>query len=115
MKEKDEALFNTQPNAEKTSSEKLSSELIKNIRIPNSQFEGKYIKDKGYCIGIENVQISKFKETLEEALNEIGYGVDVDKDGDEILVKVGDVNYEIIANITRALIHVSLTNNVNNG
>lgn len=89
-----------------------AEETVKNIVIPNSQFQAKWKKEEGYAIGIENIKLSKNHETLEAALNEIGYGVDKDKDGDEILVKVGDIDYEMIVRIVRALITI---NNENNG
>lgn len=66
----------------------------------------KYIHDKGYAVGIENVRITKYYPTLEEALNQIGYGVDKDKDGDDVLVKVGDVDYEMIVRIVTAILTI---------
>ena len=80
-----------------------AEETIRNINIPNSQFGAKWVKDEGYAIGIENVKITRNHETLEKALNEIGYGVDKDDDGDEILVKVGEIDYELIVRIIKAL------------
>lgn len=84
--------------------------LMKNIVIPNSAFEAKWRKDEGYSVGIEQVRLSKDYETLEEALNVIGYGVDKDQDGDEILVKVGDIDYELVVRIVRALLIVKEEN-----
>lgn len=81
-----------------------SEELVKNITIPNSVFHAKWVKDEGYAIGIENIKISKTHKTLEKALNEIGYGVDKDEEDDEILVKVGEIDYEIIVRIVKALL-----------
>lgn len=83
---------------------------VQNITIPGSEFHAKWIKDEGYAIGIENIKITKYHKTLEEALNEIGYGVDKDEEGEEILVKVGEVNYEIIVRTMRALL---VTNELN--
>lgn len=80
-----------------------AEELIRNINIPRSQFQAKWIKEDGYAIGINNVKITKGYETLEEALNQIGYGVDVDSEGDEILVKVGEIDFELIVRIIKAL------------
>lgn len=80
-----------------------NEELIKGITIPNSQFTAKWEKGKGYAIGIENIKLSKDYETLEEALNTIGYGVD--KEGeDDVLVKVGETDYEMIVRIIKALL-----------
>lgn len=76
---------------------------VKNITIPNSQFKCKWVEGEGYAIGYENVKLTRGYETLEKALNQIGYGVDKDEDGDEILVKVGEVDYELIARIVRAV------------
>lgn len=101
-------------NVEEKTKQESGSELIKNITLPNSQFKGIEVAGKGFAIGIENVQITQFSSTLEEALNKIGYGVDKDEEGEEILVKVGETDFETIANIVRALIHTSLTNNINN-
>ncbi|UYL83846.1 MAG: hypothetical protein [Wigfec virus K19_81] len=86
-------------------------ENFKNIIIPGSQFQAKWIKDEGYAVGIENIKLTKNYKTLEEALNQIGYGVELDKDGDEILMKVGEVDYEMIARIVRALITINNENN----
>lgn len=81
--------------------------IVKNIEIPNSEFKGKWIKDEGYSIGIENIKLTKNYNTLEEALNQIGYGVDKDSEGDEVLVKVGEVDYELIVRIARALLIIN--------
>lgn len=77
---------------------------IKNIVIPNSQFTAKWVKDEGYAIGIENVKLTQSFQTLEEALNTIGYGVDIDSEGDEVLVKVGELDYELVARIVKAIL-----------
>lgn len=89
-----------------------AEELARNITIPNSVFHGKWVKDEGYAIGIENMKLTKNYKTLEEALNQIGYGVDKDKDGDEVLVKVGEVDYELIVRIMKSLIILNNENNV---
>lgn len=78
--------------------------LCKNIEIPKSQFNAKWNKDKGYAVGIENIKLTKDYETLEEALNQIGYGVDKDKDDEEILVKVGETDYEMFVRIVKAIL-----------
>jgi len=80
-----------------------AEETVKNIIIPNSQFGAKWVKGEGYAAGIENVKITKNHETLEEALNEIGYGVDKE-DGEEVLVKVGETDYELIVRIVKAIL-----------
>lgn len=80
-----------------------SEPTIKNITIPNSRFGGHWSKQYGYSIGYEGIQITRSFPTLEEALNQIGYGVDEKEDGDE-LVKVTDVNYEVIANMVLAML-----------
>lgn len=92
-------------NAKKTGKLDYSEKemLIKNIEIPNSQFGCKWIKDAGYAIGIEGVKLSKNYDTLEKALNTIGYGVDIEED-EEVLVKVGDTDYELIARIVKAIL-----------
>lgn len=77
---------------------------FKNIVIPRSEFMAKYIDGEGYAIGIENIKITKSYKTLDEALGQIGYGVDVDEDGDEVLVKSGEFDYEIVVRIVRALV-----------
>lgn len=97
-----------------------SEETIKNITIPNSQFGAKWVKDEGYAIGYENVKLTKNHKTLEKALNEIGYGVDVDGEGDEVLVKVGEIDYEMIVRIIKAINIIERENykiemEVNNG
>lgn len=84
---------------------------VANIEIPNSLFMGKWVKDKGYAVGLENIQITKYEETLEKALNKIGYGVDKDEEGDEILVKVGETDFETIVRIVNALLIINKENN----
>lgn len=81
-----------------------AEETFRNITIPNSQFQAKWKKDVGYSVGIENVKLTRDYKTLEQALNQIGYGVDIDKDGDEILVKLEGIDFEIIPRIVKALI-----------
>ena len=88
-----------------------SEKTIKNIVIPNSQFSCKWIKDEGYAIGIENVKLTKNYKTLEEALNRIGYGVDKDENEDEILVKLGEIDYELVARIVKAIIIIENSKN----
>lgn len=83
---------------------------IQNIVIPNSQFKAKWVKDEGYAIGYENVKLTRSYETLEKALNQIGYGVDKDNDGDEILVKVGEIDYELIMRMIKAVIVINNEN-----
>lgn len=110
--------LNIQQNVERSNSFNYSDkeELIRGIVIPNSQFGAKWEKDKGYAIGIENIKLTRNYETLEEALNTIGYGVDKDKDGEEILVKVGEIDYEMIARTIKALIIIEEINKeVKNG
>ncbi|UYD39172.1 MAG: hypothetical protein [Wigfec virus K19_83] len=99
-------------NVEKDFDYSKAEETQKNIVIPNSNFQAKWKKEEGYTIGIENIKLTKNYKTLEEALNQIGYGVEKDTEGDEILVKVGETDYEMIVRITRALI---ILNNENNG
>lgn len=95
-------------NAERTDNFDFSKgeETVRNIVLPNSQFGAKWVKDEGFAIGIENIKITESYDTLEKALNKIGYGVDRDDDGDEILVKEGGIDYEIIVRIVRALLIV---------
>lgn len=88
---------------------------IKNITIPESQFHAKWVKDEGYAIGYENLKISKDYETLEEALNQIGYGVDIDNEGDEILVKTGEIDFELIARLIKAINIIENQNKNQNG
>lgn len=90
-----------------------SEETIKSISIPQSEFRGLWVKDKGFSIGYESVKLTKDYETLEEALNQIGYGVEVKEDGDE-LVKVGDCNYEMVVRIVRAVLILNEQNNEKN-
>lgn len=91
--------------AEETDNSNSKSEiLMKNITIPNSQFQAKWKNGEGYSIGYENIRITKNFETLEEALNKIGYGVDKDEEGDEILVKTGETDFETIAYIIKAML-----------
>lgn len=78
--------------------------LTKKIIIPNSAFRGVWIKDEGYSVGIENVRLTKSYETLNEALNEIGYGVEKDEKGDEMLGIVEGTNYEMVVRIVKALL-----------
>lgn len=79
---------------------------IKNIVIPNSEFRGLWKKDVGYSIGYESVKLTKDYETLEEALNQIGYGVD----NEDELVKYGDTDYEMIIRVIRAVLIVMSEN-----
>lgn len=81
-----------------------SEATIKNIIIPNSQFTAKWVKDEGYAIGLENIKLTQSYATLEEALNTIGYGVDIDSEGDEVLVKVGELDYELVTRIVKAIL-----------
>lgn len=85
---------------------------MKNIAIPGSVFRGRWKKDEGYSIGYENVRLTKDYETLEKALNTIGYGVEKDKEGDEILVKVGEIDFEMIVRIIRAVNMIEAENMV---
>lgn len=98
------ASLNTTLNAEEQDNKNSSDLEVKNIIIPNSQFSCKWVKEEGYAIGIENVKITKNFETLEEALNEIGYGVEEDEAGDQILVKVGNVDYELFVRAVKAIL-----------
>lgn len=105
-------LEHSKKNVKKTDSLDYSKaeKTIENIVIPNSVFQAKWVKEEGYAIGIENIKLTKNHKTLEKALNEIGYGVDKDDDGDEILVKVGDIDYELITRIVKALITLNNQN-----
>lgn len=87
-------------------------ELTRNINIPNSQFQAKWMKDEGYAVGYEGFKLTRNYKTLEEALNQIGYGVDKDEEGDEILVKVGEVDFEIIARLIKAIVILNDENNL---
>lgn len=92
-----------------------AEQIIKNIVIPNSNFGAKWVEGEGYAIGYENVKLTKNYETLEEALNQIGYGTDRE-DNDAILVKVGEVDYEMIVRIIRAVLIVEeIKKEENNG
>lgn len=100
-------------NAKKTNNLDYSkSEVeVKNIVIPNSAFMAKWVKGKGYAIGYENVKVTADYETLEQALNQVGYGVDKDEEGDETLVKFGETNFEVIVNIINAILTIREENN----
>lgn len=87
-----------------------SEKTVQNITIPNSMFMAKWIDGQGYAIGIEHIQITKYHKTLESALNEIGYGVDKDEEEDEIMVKVGEFDYEMIGRIVKALMIIEREN-----
>lgn len=93
-------------NAKETNSLDYSKneEITRNIVIPNSQFMAKWTKDEGYAIGIENIKITRNYDTLDKALNKIGYGVKIDEEGDEILEKYGETDFETIVMIVRALL-----------
>lgn len=88
-----------------------SEKTVENIVIQGSQFMAKWVKDEGYAIGYENIKITKSYKTLEEALNQIGYGVELDDEGDETLVKVGGTDFETILRIVKAVIIVTEENN----
>lgn len=98
--------LNIQPSAKKTGNLDYSKgeALMQNIVIPNSQFTAKWEAEKGYAVGIENIKLTKDYTTLEEALNTIGYGVEKDEQGDEILIKVGETDFEMVARIVKAII-----------
>lgn len=82
-----------------------AKETMKNITIPNSQFQAKWREGVGYAVGIEGVKLTEDYETLEEALNTIGYGVDKDPNGDEILVRMEvPIDYEMVVRIMKALL-----------
>lgn len=81
-----------------------------NIVIPDSQFQAKYTKENGYAVGIEGVRLTKYHKTLEKALNEIGYGVEKDEEDDEILVKTGEVDFEMVARIAKAIFTIMIEN-----
>lgn len=100
-------------NAKKTSNSESGKpeELSRNIVIPNSQFMAKWTKEEGYAIGIENIKITKNFDTLDKALNQIGYGVKTDEDGDEVLEKYGETDFETIARIVKAIIILNNDNN----
>lgn len=83
-----------------------SEATIKNISIPGSEFSAKWVKDKGYAIGYEGVKLTKDYGTLEEALNQIGYGVGGDNDVDELVKVELPVNYEMVIRIVRAVLIV---------
>lgn len=87
-------------------------ELTKNITIPNSQFQAKWIKDEGYAVGYEGFKLTRNYKTLDEALNQIGYGVDKDEEGEEILVKHGEVDFELIARLVKAIVILNDENNL---
>lgn len=80
-----------------------AEKTFENIIIPNSQFQAKWKIEEGYSVGIENIKLTKNYKTLEEALNQIGYGVEKDKEGDDVLMKVGEVDYELIVRIVKAI------------
>lgn len=87
-----------------------SEKTVQNITIPNSMFMAKWIEGQGYAIGIEHIQITKYHKTLERALNEVGYGVEKDEEDDEIMVKVGEIDYEMIGRIVKALMIIEREN-----
>lgn len=97
----------TAPGTNLKSGEEIS---VQNITIPNSMFGVKYVKKKGYAVGYENIKLTEDYETLEEALNQIGYGVDEDEQGDEILVKFGEVDFETIGRIVKAMLIINNEN-----
>lgn len=81
-----------------------AEELRKGIIIPNSIFRAVWEKDKGYSVGIENVRITPDYETLNEALNPVGYGVEKDEEGNEILTTYGPTDFEMVARIVKAIL-----------
>lgn len=104
MNKSNTGILYTPSNVEKQGNKNSGELEVKNIIVPNSQFSCKWVKDEGYAIGIDNVKITKSFETLEEALNQIGYGVEKDDNEDEILVKVGDIDYELLIRIVKAIL-----------
>lgn len=88
-----------------------AEELVKNITIPNSQFRAVWTKEKGYCVGYESIQLTKHYETLDEALNQIGYGAKRDEQGEDILEKYGHVDFELIMRMIQAVIVLNQENN----
>lgn len=84
--------------------------IFKNIVIPGSMFMAKYKEEEGYSIGIENYRLTKNYKTLELALNQIGYGVEKNKEDEEELVKVGEVDFDLIGRIIHTMIAIQQEN-----
>lgn len=97
-------------DANKVNKEQSGELLIKNIKIGNSEFRGLWEKDKGFSVGYENVRLTKNYPTLEEALNQIGYGVD----NEDELVKVGECDYDMVVRVVRAILIVKEENEKDN-
>lgn len=78
--------------------------LIKNILLQNTVFMAKWIDGKGYSVGIGDAKLTEDYETLNEALEIVGLEMYRDKDGDELLKKKGDIDYDLIARICAVLV-----------
>lgn len=78
--------------------------LIKNILLQNTVFMAKWIDGKGYSVGIGDAKLTEDYETLNEALEIVGLEMYKDKDGDELLKKKGDIDYDLIARICAVLV-----------
>lgn len=85
--------------------------LIENIELPGSNFSAKWMKDKGYAVGLENHRLTRFHESLNDALEEINYETFKDEDGDTVLKRKKGTNFEHIVNIVRILLTVQQENN----
>lgn len=105
-----QAQLNGGADAKETNNEQFGELLLKNIKIGNSEFRGLWEKDKGYSVGYENIRLTKNYPTLDEALNQIGYGVD----NDDELVKVGECDYDMVVRIVRAILIVKEENEKDN-
>lgn len=93
----------TSANATSSFDYSKAEATVKNIVIPGSEFAAKWEEGKGYAIGYENIRITEYHKTLDKALNRVGYGVEKDKDDEEILVKFGETDFEMMVRIARAV------------
>lgn len=87
-----------------------AQELIRSYELPGSNFTMKWEKDKGFAVGLENYQVTRHFETKNEALAKIGYKTEIDRDGDEILVKIGEIDYEFIVLCMKILMGIEKMN-----
>lgn len=87
-----------------------AEETIRNYELANSHFTMKWEKNEGFSIGLENYRVSGHYETANEALATIGYKSEKDRDGEDILLKIGEVNYEFIILCMKILMGIEKIN-----
>lgn len=83
-----------------------AEKTVENITLGESYFTAKWIKGQGYSIGLYNYKISKDYEELNDALELIGYRSTKDRDGDDILEKVGTTNWEQIIKCIKVIVGI---------